>query len=191
MGFTASATDGSRWAITAGHCGNQLNVLWRHGEQAIGPVRATFDDAEVDVARIRIDNSYWLQSGGGYLYDYYNPNLPAHLTLAIRYRTTIQVDDVVCLNAWHSTPTYNCGVITATYGVRNMPQNDFDACSGDSGGAWIYRPSSASRWAYGVHHGGAGTCHATTGYSSFTSVPDMNIVFDETSAATIRIEVRP
>lgn len=192
LGYTASATDGSRWAITAGHCGNQLNYKWRHGEVVIGPVRATYDEAEVDVARIRIDHSYWLQSGGGYLYDYYNPNTPARLTYSITNRTTIEVDEMVCLNAQYSTPTHTCGVITSTYGPRNMPSVDFDACPGDSGGALIFRPpGGTSRWAYGVHSGSSpDTCHALLGYSIFTAVPDMNIVFDEFADATIRIEVR-
>jgi hypothetical protein len=191
LGYTSSATDGSRWAITAGHCGD-LNSVWRHGEVQIGPIRAKFDEAEFDVARIRIDSAYWLQAGGGYLYDYYSPNVPADLTYSIRNRTTIQANDVVCLNAKHSTPSHTCGLITRTYGYSGMPQTDFDACGGDSGGAWIFRTSGGSRWAYGVHSGSSPeTCHAVSGYSIFTSVPDMNLIFDETAAATIRIEVRP
>lgn len=187
LAYTASTSDGSRWAYTAGHCGTQLNYKWRHGDQIIGPVRETFDDAEVDVARIRIDNGYWLGSGGGYLYDQNNPNTPARLTLSITNRTTIEVDEVVCLNAQYSNPGYHCGVITAAYGPRNMPSVDFDACPGDSGGAWIFRPpGGTSQWAYGVHHGGTLTCHELFGYSIFTTVPDINIVFP-----TIRIEVRP
>jgi hypothetical protein len=188
LGYTASATDGSRWAITAGHCGNQLNFNWRHGEQVIGPLRQTFDDAEVDVSRIRIDNGYWRQAGGGYLYDYHNPNTPARLTYSITQRTTLEINEMVCLNAQYSTPSYSCGVITAAYGPRNMPSVDFDACPGDSGGAWIFRPpGGTSQWAYGVHQGGtSATCHALFGYSIFTTVHDMNIVFP-----TIRIEVRP
>ncbi len=188
LGYTASATDGSRWAITAGHCDEQLNYLWRHGEQVIGPVRQTLNDAEIDVARIRIDNGYWRQAGGGYLYNYANPNAPLRITLSITNRATIEVDEMVCLNARYSTPSYSCGVITSAYGPRNMPSVDFDACPGDSGGAWTYRPpGGSSLWAYGVHQGGTNdTCHALFGYSIFTTVPDMNIVFP-----TIRIEIRP
>ncbi len=192
LGFTASATDGSRWAITAGHCETQLNTLWRAGEQVIGPVRQSGDAGDVDIARIHINRSYWLQSGGGWLYDYYNPSSPANLTLAITYRTTISQNEMVCLNAMNSTPSQVCGFIDYEYGPRGMPQVGFDACPGDSGGAWFFRPpGSSSRWAYGVHSGGSGSCHAITGYSIFTSVPDMNAYFDGTAAARIRIEVHP
>lgn len=188
LGYTASATDGSRWAITAGHCDPQLNYLWRHGEQVIGPVRQTLNEAEIDVARIRIDNGYWRQAGGGYLYNATSPNSPLRITLSITNRNTIEVDEMVCLNARFSTLANSCGVITSAYGPRNMPTVDFDACSGDSGGAWTHRPpGGSSLWAYGVHHGSSeGTCHALFGYSTFTAVPDMNIVFP-----TIRIEIRP
>ena len=41
MGFTASGSDGSRWAITAGHCADVTgdNTNWAHGAQNIGPMR--------------------------------------------------------------------------------------------------------------------------------------------------------
>jgi hypothetical protein len=67
LGFTASATDGSKWFVTAGHCasGNtatscpSATACWGHGQQYFGPMRSIGFSGNIDVGRIREDNSYW------------------------------------------------------------------------------------------------------------------------------------
>jgi streptogrisin C len=195
LGFTARATDSSRWAVTAGHCGTLTGDggIWGHGEQTIGPIRYGRDSGNIDVARIHVTGSYW--STGGYFFNANTPNTPLPVDYAITYRGTIQVGDAVCLSAWHSTVGNACGTIVDAFGSRNMPQVSFDACPGDSGGGWYFLTSSGTRWAYGIHHGQPDnttlTCHNHAANDSiFTALPDLNDWWDSTTAATLRVEYR-
>lgn len=196
-GFTARATDGSKWVFTAGHCANPSGegITWAHGDQGIGPIKYFVNAGNVDVARIHVRNSYW--STGGYIFNDAAPDSPLAVNGAIEYRDTIQPGDSVCLAAWHSTPSEACGTIVDSYSVDGMPSVTFDACQGDSGGGWYYAgPSGGERIAYCIHHGwtgpGPGTnCHMhAIDDSLFTAVPDMNAYWDSTASATIRVEVR-
>ena len=55
IGFTTTATDGSRWFYTAGHCILQAqvdaHVQYGHGVQPIGDARSTYNVGAVDVAK--------------------------------------------------------------------------------------------------------------------------------------------
>lgn len=193
LGYTARAGDGSRWALTAGHCGaiTGPGPTWGHGTGAIGPMIEGRNSGNVDVARIHITNPYW--QTGGYLYDYFNRDTPAVLHHAILARGTIQAGDIVCLNAWHSI-SENCGGIVQSFGERGMPRVNYDACPGDSGGGWFYVSPAGARLAYGLHswseeNSGENTCHFHwTNDSYFTAIPDLNAHWDATTAARLRIE---
>jgi streptogrisin C len=191
LGYTALAADGSRWAITAGHCGDITGAgpTWGHGTGAIGPMVEGVNSGNVDVARIQITNPYW--QAGGWMYDYYAPNTPAKLHYAITARGTVQAGDGVCLNAWHSDAN-NCGIILNSYDVRGMPVTSYDACPGDSGGTWFNITPGGRRIGYGVHMGGPASCKDhEKGYSYFTAIPDLNAHWDRTTAARLRIEYIP
>jgi streptogrisin C len=194
LGFTARASDGSRWAVTAGHCGTRSGEFaqWGHSAEPIGLIQAGRNSGNIDIARVQVTNPVW--QTGGYLYDYYRPNVPAPLHYSITARGTIQAGDVVCLSAWHSVPD-NCGGILRAFSPNGMPEVYFDACGGDSGGGWFYITSYGENWAYGIHKGeqvgGTDTCHQHgTNNSIFTAVPDMNAWWDSTTAALLRLEER-
>ncbi|HEX8002093.1 MAG TPA: trypsin-like serine protease [Mycobacteriales bacterium] len=221
LGYAASATDGSRWALTAGHCIGAINETWGHGEQYFGAVRQCglpssdttgvpcLKSTDVDVARVKISNPYWLAGGFGYVF--YSPSSPVNLSYAILSRYTIEVNDVVCIQGWHrnytgfpSDATYGYGIVSSDpcggisetsspshYGMPVVTRAS--ACSGDSGGAWLYLTSDDKRWAYGVHKNGYkdGTDICGDGSGAwFSSVPAINEFFDANSAADIRIVYR-
>lgn len=190
LGFTARAGDGSRWAVTAGHCGSASGefATWGHSAAAIGPIQAGRDSGNIDIARIHVTNPVW--QTGGYLYDFFQPNVPAPLHYSITARGTIQAGDGVCLSALHSQRD-NCGTIVTAFGYRGMPQVTFDACAGDSGGGWFHITSYGENWAYGIHSSSGAPCHFHATYDSvFTAVPDMNDFWDATTAALLRLEER-
>lgn len=213
LGYTATASGGSRWAITAGHCVN-VDETWRHGEQYFGPVRQRayhpVSHISVDVGRIRIDNSYWRAwPPGGYLLRIdpgqivrESPNIIEHV---LQSKTTLSVGDVVCLSA--RTPRWgdSCGLISSTdNGAYDMVQvGNYDACSGDSGGAWVWKASSGNYWAIGVHSSSRyiegspdqdcpffdfGGNNSSRGPSSFTAVPDVHAFWDATGSEVLRID---
>jgi streptogrisin C len=194
LGFTARATDGSRWAVTAGHCGANnggQGVIWGHGEQYIGPIRHGRNSGNIDVARILVQNPYW--TTGGWFFNAYDPNTPVPVDYAIAERGTIQKGDAVCLSAWHSRIGENCAMIYLEYGDRGMPQVNYGSCPGDSGGGWYHITASGYRIAYGIHHGGSTTpnCSGTEGGDSiFTAIPDLNAWWDDTTTALLRVEYR-
>jgi streptogrisin C len=192
LGFTARATDGSRWAITAGHCAlntGTTNHVWGHGEQAIGPIRYPVNGDRYDIARILVGGPYW--TVGGYLYNPRSPNTVLNVNYAITSRSTIELGDAVCLSAVHSVVGTSCGTITDTANAgRGMPEVSFDGCRGDSGGGW-YALLGSERWAYGIHSGSQNSgCHVAGSRSFFTAVPDANAWWDREALATIRIEYR-
>lgn len=199
MGFTASATDGSRWALTAGHCVPQSHVdtnrLWGHGGQYIGPARQRYDAGQVDVARIRMDNPYWRRAGGGYFYR--TPTTTAEVDLAITLRTTIEVDDPVCMSGRRYVPgDDSCGRVSDLFAHRDMVQvSGLKACGGDSGGG-AYLLSSAGRWAYGLLNSTSvrnapGDCTTSSGQINISPLPEINRFFDSRSPGVpVRVETR-
>lgn len=194
VGFRARATDGSYWVLGAGHCG-ELNEMWSHGVSApqyFGPVRQrTVTFFGTDVARAHLQNGYWIGGGGGWQYNARATDSPTPINGAITSHTTIQAGDYVCLNAQFSTIGNSCGAIQGS--SNGFPRVTFDACNGDSGGAWIHKSASGFTWAYGVHKGQDGpvlTCHVEGEASIFSSLPHINNYFDSNSAATIRVETR-
>ncbi|MFT4156959.1 MAG: S1 family peptidase [Microbacterium sp.] len=191
LGYRASASDGSKWVYTAGHCAG-LNDAIGHGAQAFGPVRLrSYTPGGFDFLRARIDNSYWLISGGGYQYNAREPENPTTIDYAISATSTIGVGDPVCLNAWHSIIGTSCGFVTQVNTSTGRVKTNFDACPGDSGGAWTWRTTSGAYWAYGLHSSSLdNSCHASGGFSYFISVPRINAFNDANSTATVRVEVR-
>lgn len=114
LGFNAAATDGSRWIVTAGHCSHgtptscpSVTGCWGHDTQYIGPMRQAQVAGNLDVRRIRKDNSYW--GTGGWIYNPTTPNSPLAVNNAITIRATIQVGDNVCLAAWNVLINQQCG----------------------------------------------------------------------------------
>lgn len=200
LGFTASATDGSRWVITAGHCAygsdaqGGIDTYWWHGEQRIGPMREYTAQGEyswVDVGRIRMDSSYWRSGTRGWMYS--TPSSPVPVTgAATNFFTEYAVGQSVCLSSWHSIAGNTCGVIVDTVGPWLMPKVNFDACQNDSGGGWYTVTGPGKRKAMGIHYGGAAqTCHDPIGFSSFTTIPDANSWWDaQPGPVIIRVDVR-
>lgn len=183
LGYAAKATDGSMWALTAGHCVEAINETWGHGGQYLGAVRQCgkpydppassapcLQTGEVDVARVRISNPYWFTYGFGYIF--YNPSTYVNVNYSILSRYTIEVGDGVCISGWHNNYTgfpsgdpYDrdevsvdtCGLISSQSDPTRygMPTvGGASACGGDSGGAWLFYPGNSQRWAYGVHRNG-------------------------------------
>jgi streptogrisin C len=198
LGFTAAASDGSKWIVTAGHCSHGVGscpsstTCWGHGQQFFGPLRDVIFDGNLDAARIRKDNSYW--ATGGYIYNGNSPDNPVDVDVAIIYRTSMQQGDTVCLAAWHSSSGADCGIITNLVSVLGMVETSLQACSGDSGGGW-YAPMSGLRWAYGIQSRADDphdypNCHTSGKKSYFSALPDINAYWDSHAAATIRVETR-
>lgn len=182
LAYTGSKSDGSRWAITAGHC-TALNEIWGHYGTAIGPVRylsKPWDGAGGnDSALIRMDNAVWRDAAGGYQYHGGVSGHRVNLDYAIAFMSTIEVGDVVCFNAWHSDyGGSNCGTIdivsdSANYGLTRV--NGYAPCGGDSGGSVLYYPGNNARWGYGIHSGSTdGACPPNAGsshYAWFSPLP--------------------
>lgn len=162
LGYRASASDGSKWVFTAGHCGMQNDVVG-HGRQSFGPIRLrTFSVAGFDFARARVDNSCWLATGWE-----------------------------LCLNAWHSQIGVSCGTVTEVNTSSGLVRANTHACADDGGGAWTWHDSTGRHWAIGLHvRSTRDGSHAPGGSSSFYSVPRINQFNNANSLATVRIEVR-
>lgn len=193
LGYWWNANDGSKWASSAGHCVTALNDVVAHNGRTIGPVRDFRNTTGMDIARARIDNSYWLNGGGGWQYNARDLNNPLTIGYAITNRSSIQEGETVCLNALHSTLGVSCGVITEDWSGYNEVRVSFDACPGDSGGAWTWRTSTGVYWAYGSHVSSASGCHGDQGgnHSDFQTVPDINAFWDSSApGAGIRIKTR-
>lgn len=208
LGYTATGSDGSWWAVTAGHCSNTLNRGLGHGEQYFGPVRQTNNNnngfERVDVLRARIDNPYWrAERPGGWLVNVDTNNVPYDAPTPVDYiitsRSTIAVNDIVCLSALSPRTLDSCGRIMDEFSTNNMPRVDYDACPGDSGGAWTWRTSAGNLWGFGVHEGGREGCprfdtgdnNNSQDYSTFTAIPDLNAYWDATTGSvTLRVDQR-
>lgn len=177
LGYTGRKSDGSRWAVTAGHCSG-LNAIWGHYGTAIGPVRYQNNPYDGgggnDSALIRMDNSVWRDAAGGYQYHGGVSGHRVDLDYAISSMATIVVGDVVCFNAWHSDDGGggNCGTVDIVsdpngHGLTRV--RGYAICGGDSGGSVLYYPSSNTRWGYGIISGTSDhTCPPDTGSEEFT-----------------------
>lgn len=181
----------AKWVVTAGHCEPLIDRVMFVGEQYVGPVRQTANINSMDIARARLDNPYWAnQSPGGWQYNAWAPESPRTIDYAIVAASTIEMHDQVCLNARFSEIHLSCGRITEPY-LNYRVRVDFDACGGDSGGAWTWNTGAGEYWAYGVHESSlAGTCHDPDGFSDFFSVPAINVFWDFTTTETLRVMVR-
>ncbi|WP_407562822.1 hypothetical protein [Streptomyces sp. 184] len=176
LGFTAyeNGHPKRKFAITAGHCGGKDERL-KHGNWTIGDFdRVVFDnDSGTDVSRARVENTHWLSSSLGWLYNPGAHDDPYPVTGRLTSETGIQNGQTVCLSAQHNPEDGNdCGTVDGVVGNGFIRVVGHDACPGDSGGGW-YRPSGAGRVAYGIHKGGAESCHGDQGgdYDYFTSLP--------------------
>ncbi|WBB60828.1 S1 family peptidase [Streptomyces sp. WMMC500] len=176
LGFTAYANDHPKrkFAITAGHCGKKDERL-KHSNWTIGDLdRVVFDnDSGTDVARARVENTHWLSSDLGWHYNPDDHDDPLPVTGRLTSESGIQNGQTVCLSARFNPENGNdCGTIDGVVGNGYIRVVGHDACPGDSGGGW-YRPSGNGRVAYGIHKGGAESCHGDQGgnYDYFTSLP--------------------
>lgn len=176
LGFTAYENDHPKrkFAITAGHCGEKGERL-KHSNWTIGNFdRVVFDnDSGTDVARARVENTHWLSSPLGWLYNPGDHDDPDPVTGRLTSESGIQNGQIVCLSAQHNPENgSDCGTIDGVVGNGYIRVVGHDACPGDSGGGW-YRPSGGKRIAYGIHKGGAESCHGDQGgnYDYFTSLP--------------------
>ncbi|WP_454777777.1 trypsin-like serine protease [Georgenia muralis] len=207
LGYTATSGDGARWAITAGHCRTVANQNFGHGDQYIGPVRDVVNNptsgphGDVDVARIRMDSSYWRAwPAAGYLLRINSSNVvqndPNRIVHTIDYRSSIEIADVYCLSALSPGWGDSCGSVTDEFDQDGLVViGNYDACPGDSGGAWVWNNGSGDYWGIGVHEGGRNGCpqkdtggsNDSQGWSRFSAIPDINDYWDATSSVTIRI----
>lgn len=199
IGFTTTATDGSRWVYGAGHCVTPLevtnHVVYWHGEQAIGDARYTYDQGSVDISRIRIEGSYWPASPGGYMY--YTPAAPVDVDYAIIYNSTIDEGDPVCFNGRNYIPSDdNCGVVDSVNNNGKRQVDGVKLCGGDSGGSTYLLLSPTERWAYGIlayssERTEPGNCTGNgTGFGGFSTLPNINTQMDSVTAANVRVDVR-
>lgn len=182
--MTARSADGTRWLLTAGHCGS-VNSRWAHGEQNLGPIRQTHNGpssggtfADVDVARIRIDNSYWLTSTTWGHYYNASGNHLGSINAILSNRASLPVNSVICLSSLHSPQSGGCGKVTSNSPGR-LIEVSYDACPGDSGGLW-YFASNGRVIAGGIHRGGPRTCHQSSGYSTVSPMPSVSSFFSST-----------
>lgn len=197
VGFTLSATDGSRWLYTAGHCISQAQVdarvIYGHGEQNYGYARDTRDSGAVDAARVRIANPYWLQASGGYTYRTTTSLSDIHY--AILYASTVDEGQTVCISGrFHSPSDDNCGVVTAE-NLNGLPQvSGVKVCAGDSGGSTYLLLTNGQRWAYGLIARASaytnGSCTGNDGQVSWSNIPHINAWMDGITTARVRVEVR-
>lgn len=182
LGWVARGTDGSTWALTAGHCANFQDEVWGHGGQYLGRMRQCghqaaeypcIRTADVDAARIHITNPYWSMGSYGHIFS--TPSSYVDVDNAITSKLQIQPNQAVCLSAWHSSYIGNsfpehddmdhyheespdvCGRIKSVADPAHESKPSVvgaSVCPGDSGGAWYMMAGGGERWAMGMHNGG-------------------------------------
>lgn len=163
LGFTANATDGSRWILSAGHCGF-LDENWKHGNERIGLVRQRYNaDVQgrwfdaitggrvwLDFMRVRNSSSYWLSGTFGWMYS--TPSSPVAVNGAAA-ASSLSPGDVICRSSWspyHADLAPNCGTVYSTYGGNGeIAVSGMIVCAGDSGGS-VYVVDGGQRIAVGV-----------------------------------------
>lgn len=196
IGFTATAGDGSRWAMTAGHCAG-MNTIVRHGEQAIGPIRqghnfrTSSQYPGVDVERAHITNAYWLSKPrqGAIFYPNGTDNLGKINGYLSSYANLVSGQSL-CLGAIHvsSSP---CGTFNGfeEHGLGIV--KGYDACHGDSGGAWTAN-LGGRRILYGVHSYSSydGCLRNNASQSSyFSTIPAIRTFWSKTIGQSMNIDV--
>jgi hypothetical protein len=181
LGFTATASDGTHWAVTAGHCGpvqpadTDQDHSWRHGQQYLGPMRQTacppdpaaFKPCQwgsggqlpwsgVDVGRIRIANSYWLAGNWGWMFSDATPDMKIPVNQAATVLTDLQHSgNMVCLSSqWSGGQCGELGSVgdSDTFGLARI--DHLRSCGGDSGGAVYLVVMPGVRRAVGIVSGG-------------------------------------
>jgi streptogrisin C len=178
VGFTARNSSNQRFTYTAGHCSNGPGVTWGTGGQTIGPMGASMNSGPIDASVISVTNSWFTGDLGGELYNQFAAGKTVPVRGVAPSLSFIWTGDVVCLAANFTQPSGNsfCGVVGAVVDPfeRGLVRvNGFDACPGDSGGAWYWLPSSGNRFAYGLHSRSDDGCHGSNGgsHSWFSALP--------------------
>jgi streptogrisin C len=155
-GFNARNSSGTRYVITAGHCGN-LGGTWSGSGGTIGTV-ANSSFPTNDYSRIRVSSSSAVSTP---LVDRYSAGSDVTVTGARSASTGLAVCRSGSTTGWH------CGSVTATnqtvcYAegcVGQMIRTNVCAEPGDSGGSLVTNPGSGSRvQAVGLTSGGSGNC---------------------------------
>lgn len=217
-GFSASGTDGSRWLMSAGHCaGNNQTGAWldepfRHGGEVYGPVRqrhsadvdGVWFDAAVgrsvwlDFLRIRLDNAYWRQLPGGYLYA--TPSTTVDVKSALAPESLVQ-GQAICRSSYsphHPESAANCGTVISYNGPSNEVQigGAMVACEGDSGGAVYVQVAGGGRRAVGFlsafyyNAGPAPVCRPSVHSILVSGLTWAYHYMDAYSGTTIRVDTR-
>lgn len=203
IGYALKSGDpNDKWFTTAGHCANDTPTsnVWTHtvGSE-LGRTGAYCENCSgntsVDVSRIKISSTYVLGGSFGWMYNYNSPEDPITLN---NYAVILQQGDVVCLKAIHvGEISDRCGTVDsfggdpAVFGETRVA--NYDACPGDSGGAWFYTASNGIRTAYGSHaRSTASSCHGVGdgAQSWFTTILAMNNWNDGSASATLRVITR-
>ena len=191
MGFTTDDTfTGSRFAFTAGHCSNGLNVTWSTGAQSIGPLVSAMDLNEIDASLIQVTNATYTGQPGGRLYN------TDDVDSVVNSLSSIVEGEVVCKAANFQDPNgpRYCGEIdlVSDPNVRGMVRvREEDACGGDSGGPWyrlIDGITPKLRIAYGLHSRSDFGCRGDSGgtESWFSSLPSIKAAFAPTHVVETR-----
>jgi streptogrisin C len=163
LGFNARNSAGTRYVITAGHCGN-LGGTWSGAGGSIGPV-ANSSFPTNDYSRIQVSSS---AAASTPLIDRYSSG--SDVTVA--GSAAAGNGAAVCRSG--STTGWHCGTITGLNQtvcyqqgcVNQTIRTNVCAEPGDSGGSLVTSPGSGTRvQAQGVTSGGSGNC--TSGGTTF------------------------
>lgn len=193
VGFTARNSSNQRFTYTAGHCSSGAGVTWGTGGQTIGPMGASMNFGPIDASVISVTNSWFTGDLGGELYNQFAAGKTVPVKGVAPTLGFIWTGDLVCLAANFTQPSGNsfCGVVGAVVDPfeRGLVRvNGFDACPGDSGGAWYWLPSSGNRIAYGLHSRSDDGCHGSNGgsHSWFSALP----LIKSTLTPALNVETR-
>jgi streptogrisin C len=152
----SGTSGGTRYILTAGHCG-ELGGTWTGSGGTIGPV-ANFSFPGNDYARIRITSTAAVQTG---LVDRYNAGSDVRVTGS----TPATNGSSICRSG--STTGWHCGTVqaanqTVNYGggdiVGGLTRTSVCAEPGDSGGAYVSPNGATAVQAQGITSGGSGNC---------------------------------
>ena len=193
-GFTARNSSNQRWLYTAGHCSNGNGVTWGTGAENIGPMDGSSNSGVLDVAKIRVTNSWFAFDSGGEIFNAFFPNSSVNVNGVAPNLAFMWAGDVTCLSAniTAATGPNFCGVLATAMDPfkRGLARvNGLDGCHGDSGGGWYWLTASGRRWAYGMHSRSDEGCHGDQGGSKswFSALPFIKALF----APTLNVETRP
>jgi streptogrisin C len=156
LGFNARNSAGTRYVITAGHCGN-LGGTWSGAGGTIGTV-ANSSFPTNDYSRITVSSAAAVSRP---LVDRYSAGSDVTVTGAVNPGSGAAVCRSGSTTGWH------CGTVNATNQTVCYPQGCVgqtirtNVCAepGDSGGSLVTNPGSGSRVsAVGLTSGGSGNC---------------------------------